>query len=105
MAHFYAEIQGSRKAKNVCGHKSQGIRSYVRGWSVGVTTSIQNTSQGDTILVQIDGGSNHPGPLGFDLFIEDKGLVKISYQKGAGERETVVLGVVGPRGFVGAEIP
>ena len=62
MAHFYAEIQGSRGEATRLGTKSSGITAHVRGWDTGVRVTICYDPETDTDVIEVHrtGGSNSP---------------------------------------------
>ncbi len=66
MAHFYAEITGSRGSKATkTATKADGMTAHVRGWDIGVSLWLhQDRETGeDVIEVEITGGSHNPKTL------------------------------------------
>ena len=62
MAHFYAEIQGSRGATTRCGTKNSGMDCHVRGWDIGARLKVTHFEGRDYIEVIVTSGSNEKTP-------------------------------------------
>jgi hypothetical protein len=62
MAHFYGEIQGSRKATTRCGTKNSGMDCHVRGWDVGARLKVTHKDGQDYIEVFVTSGSKAKTP-------------------------------------------
>lgn len=58
MAHFYAEIQGSRGRVTRAGTKNSGIYGHIRGWDVGCKVECDHINGQDVIRVYKTSGSN-----------------------------------------------
>ena len=60
MAHFYANIQGSRGEATRLGTKNSGITGHIRGWNVGarVDCSYSTETNNDIVKVYPTAGSN-----------------------------------------------
>lgn len=66
MAHFIADIQGSKGPTSRLGTKQSGIAATITGWSIGCNVSIHydETLDEDVITITRTGGSNHSGTQG-----------------------------------------
>ena len=62
MAHFYAEMQGSRGATTRCGTKNSGMDCHVRGWEVGAKLKMTHKDGQDYIEVFVTSGSKAKTP-------------------------------------------
>jgi len=62
MAHFYAEMQGSRGATTRCGTKNSGMDCHVRGWDVGARLKVTHKDGQDYIEVFVTSGSKAKTP-------------------------------------------
>ena len=63
MAHFKADIQGSRGSVSRLGGKRSGISSHTRGWNVGARVHINHNEKTgkDEVQVYRTGGSSSGG--------------------------------------------
>lgn len=57
MAHFYADIQGSRGEATRCGTQGSGISGHIRGWSVGAKVEVSFEDGVDVVRVYRTDGS------------------------------------------------
>ena len=62
MAHFYAEMQGSRGATTRCGTKNSGMDCHVRGWDIGARLKVTHKDGQDYIEVFVTSGSKAKTP-------------------------------------------
>jgi hypothetical protein len=60
MAHFYANIQGTRGEATRCGDKKSGIDGHIRGWNIGARVALRYNSKTDKdeCTIYLTSGSN-----------------------------------------------
>lgn len=60
MAHFYAEIEGTRGATSRIGSKVSGIKGHIRGWNCGVRVrgKYKSSDEQDEFQIYATGGSS-----------------------------------------------
>ena len=68
MAHFYADLQGSRGEVSRTGTKVSGIEGHIRGWTIGAKVVISHENGKDVVRIYRTGGSR--GKCGPELVKE-----------------------------------
>jgi len=74
MAHFIADISGSRGPASRLGSKSSGIQSHTRGWAAGVEVVGRNDAElGDVFDIYATTGSSPRGRRAFVGYVDARG--------------------------------